>query len=1792
MALKFEYDHPRCSTEGRLPVPTRLSVTKQWQTATKRIVVCCGCVGLSFLAIVGFGLLQRMQAAENTLPARQVSTASTKIQPKLVASYGKLPLSFEANQGQAPVPVKFLSHGRGYTVYLTADEAVLALRKSQPGMRRFGKLGFPGRLDPLGPVEPRPGRWPSRADDWKSLWRSLIPDLSQLVPEPDAGRGSVAGGPESQPPQVMRMRLLGGNAKGRVVGLDELPGRSNYFIGNDPKKWRTNVATYRRVAYKHVYPGIDLVYYGNQRQLEYDFVVAAGADPNAIRFELVGEGSALPQAAGGRPYQIDPSGDLVMALEGGAVRFRKPVVYQPPAPVSSSWSATRHSKFTIQNSELIDGRYVLTATNEIRFEVPTYDRKRPLIIDPVLSYSTFLGGSGLDGGADIALDTAGNIYLTGETYSTDFPTDDPLQGACGGCSHGGVTVFVAKLNPAGSALVYSTYLGGSRGDVGGGIAVDTWGHAYVTGVTDSLDFPTFKPFQARCGSCGQYTENAFVAKLSYAGNALVYSTYLGGNGQDSGSAIAVDAAGNAYVTGMTTSSNFPLANPLQPNFTDGGYDAFVAKLNPAGSALVYSTYLGGSDNDWASGIALDGAGNVYVAGSTESHDFPTANPLQSACGGFFCFDAFVAKLNPAGSALVYSTYLGGSDVDYGSGIAVDGAGNAYVTGATCSTDFPTNNPFQPSFDGGNYDVYVAKLNPAGDTLVYSTYLGGSGDDEAFAIAVDAAGHAYVTGLTSSTDFPTANPFQGTCDDNCSSGQTVDAFVAELGPSGNALVYSTYLGGSNGDAGSRIAVDKAGNAYVVGSTGSPDFPTVNAFQGTCDVCSGRSDDAFVAKISPSVVSLSPASLTFGTLTVGVTSAPQTETVTNTGPANLTISTVTIGGTNASDFATSADTCTGATLTPNSTCAVSVTFTPSNWGNRDALLIFTDDASDSPQTLVLKGTGVAKVGVASVSPLSLTFAIQPLGTESLSQPVTLSNPGPTALTIASIAISANFGQTNNCGASVAANGSCTMNVTFSPTATGTLAGALTITDNSDGVAGSTQTVSLRGTGIAPSVSLSTARVSFGSQPVGTTSAASAVTVTNSGTAGLAFTSIAVTGDFAIAASGTTCNTWTSVAGSGSSCVINVTFTPTATGSRSGSLTLTDNASGSPQVVALSGNGGVPSVSLSTTSVSFGNQPLGTTSAASAVTLTNTGTASLTFTSIGVTGDFAIAVSGTTCSTSAPVAASSNCVINVTLTPTATGSRSGSLTLTDNASGSPQTVSLSGTGTAPLVSLSAPGLGFGNQTVSTTSAAQAETVTNTGTANLTISTVTMGGTNASDFATSADTCTGATIAPNNACTVSVTFTPSGTGSRSASLNFTDNASNSPQTVALSGSGTAPLVSLSAPGLSFGNQPTSTTSAAQAETVTNTGTANLTISTVTLGGTNASDFAKSADTCTGATIAPNGTCTVSVTFTPSAIGSRSASLNFTDNASGSPQTVNLTGTGVATAPVAGVSPGSLTFSNQSVGTTSASQPVTLSNAGNAALTITSIAASANFGATNNCGTSVAASGSCTINVTIAPTAAGPLTGALTITDNSNGVAGSTQSVALSGTGQGFTFIESSGSSASATVAPGQTATYTLLSVAGEGGFNQSVSFACTGAPSEATCTVSPNPVTAGSSATNVTVTVTTTAPSVSAPRSRPLPPVPPLSPGLRGLLMLALALVAMAWAIGRRNQPGVSRWRFTMVPLASGLLLALALAGCGGGGSSVSTPPNLGTPAGTYTLTVTGTAGSGSSALSHSVTLTLNVS
>ena len=690
--------------------------------------------------------------------------------------YGKLPLSFEANHGQSNSQVRFLSRTGGYSLFLTSDELVL--------------------------------RWRGETNTREAKIAGTTHGLQSSIAAPKAGG-------------VLRMKLRNANPAAKITGLDELDATANYFIGNDPAKWYRNVPTYAKVKYEGIYPGIDLVYYGNQRQLEYDFIVAPGAEPRRIAFDV----------RGAKRIHRNEHGELVLKMGDGEIRWQKPVAYQEK-------NGTRQE---------IAAHYAIRDINRVGFELAKYDASRPLYIDP-LFYSTYLGGSGGDSGESIAVDGAGNAYVTGSTSSTDFPTKNPLQPANGG----GYDAFVAKIDPAGSALVYSTYLGGRGDEFGATIAVDSAGNAYVTGSTSSTDFPTKNPLQPANGG----GDDAFVAKIDPAGSALVYSTYLGGSRGEGGSGIAVDSAGNAYVTGPTSSIDFPTKNPLQPE-NGGGYpntgDAYVSKINAAGSALVYSTYLGGRGNDRGSSIAVDSAGNAYVTGHTSSFNFPvTPGAFQTTCGDvtqYWCDargDAFVSKLNPSGSALVYSTYLGGYDLDRGYGIAVDSTGSAYVTGETYATNFPTMNALQPA-SGRPTDAFVSKLNPSGSDLVYSTYLGGKGRYEgASGIAVDNAGSAYVTGTTDSCNFPTVNAFQPGY-----RGGAEDAFVSKFTPSGSGLVYSTYLGAWGYNSGRGIAVDSSGNVYVTGITDAK-FPTKNPLQ---PGYGGGYTDAFVAKIDVRAITTS-------------------------------------------------------------------------------------------------------------------------------------------------------------------------------------------------------------------------------------------------------------------------------------------------------------------------------------------------------------------------------------------------------------------------------------------------------------------------------------------------------------------------------------------------------------------------------------------------------------------------------------------------------------------------------------------------------------------------------------------------------------------------------------------------------------------------------------------------------------------------------------------------------------------------------------------------------------------------
>jgi len=692
----------------------------------------------------------------------------------VITGLTSMPLAFTENQGQWNDQVLFRANTGGATMWFTKSGAYYQFTRRISGHSRESG-------NPVGVGQDPRGLDISDHD----VGTTGVPTyrgsggrkMSTSAPFTDRE-------PDSLETMMIKASFVGANPDPRMVGEDMLEYKCNYFLGNDPDKWRTDVPNYSAVVYEDIYPSIDLKYYGNGKQMEYDFIVSPGADPSQIAV----------QYKGAKSLSIDAAGCLVVETDWGEVVEQRPVVYQ----------MSGGDRF------LLVGEYVLKGDKAFGFALPDgYDADLPLVIDPTLDYSTYLGGSNDDYGRAIAVDASGAAYVTGCTHSTDFPTLNPYQTDQGYCD-----VFVTKLSNSGNSLVYSTYLGGSINDWGFSIAVDASGAAYITGDTYSTDFPTVNPYQTYQGKT-----DVIVTKLSSDGSSLVYSTYLGGNSWDGGSSIAVDVSGAAYVTGATASPDFPTENPYQTY--QGGYDAFITKLSSGGNSLLYSTYLGGELGgcgiDEGYHIAVDASGAAYVTGFTESTDFPTENPYQTYQGGE---DVFVTKLSIDGSSLVYSTYLGGNNSDNGRGIAVDASGAAYVTGHTFSTDFPTENPYQAYQDYS--DVFVTKLNSSGSSLVYSTYLGGSDYDEGSDIAVDCSGAAYVTGHTYSKNFPTLNAYQGDQD-------TIDVFITKLTTGGNSLVYSTYLGGNDVDYSSGITVYAAGAAYVTGWTSSTDFPTENPYQ---------------------------------------------------------------------------------------------------------------------------------------------------------------------------------------------------------------------------------------------------------------------------------------------------------------------------------------------------------------------------------------------------------------------------------------------------------------------------------------------------------------------------------------------------------------------------------------------------------------------------------------------------------------------------------------------------------------------------------------------------------------------------------------------------------------------------------------------------------------------------------------------------------------------------------------------------------------------------------------------------
>jgi hypothetical protein len=662
-----------------------------------------------------------------TIPLIAANFAFAK--PALRPNLGRIPAAFEPNRGQAGADGSFVARGHGFLLSINPGGAQIKLRN---------------------------------------------------------GRGSAR----------IDCRLLGGNASARLQALDRLPGISSYFRGNDPAKWITGIPNFAKVRAAAVYPGIDLIYYGNQSQLEYDFVLAPGADPASIRLRFDGVAS----------LRIDAGGNLVLSTPAGEITQEKPVVYQ-----------------TIGGERKpVAGRFVIDGRNAISFALANYDRSQPVVIDPVLIYSSFLGGGDVDEGHASAADANGNMYVTGRTLST--PAGD-------------ADVIIRKISFDGSAFLYNADLGGSDNDVGNGIAVTPGGSAYVGGRTRSLDFPVANAFQ----SSNFGINNGFVLRLDRTGQNLIFSTYVGGSADDRGYAVALDSQGSVYLAGAASSSDFPTSTGAFQRFLRGGLDCFVVKFDSQGNG-IWGTLVGGGSDDQAFGIAVDGGGNAYITGSTNSDSYPQANASfqHSRHGGL---DAFITEITADGSALVYSTFAGGGNDDFGNGIAVDPSGNAFVVGTTASGDFPTTRgAFQTGYAGGNSDVFVLAYSVNGRALLFSTFVGSHGADEGNGIGLDDVDDVFIVGDTNSDQYPVTpdaiqpNRFGG-----------FDVVFTVLDPTGSQMLYSTFFGGSADDIGLGIAVDSGQNVYLTGITSSNDFPITNGAAQTQP--GGGPSDAFFALIAP-------------------------------------------------------------------------------------------------------------------------------------------------------------------------------------------------------------------------------------------------------------------------------------------------------------------------------------------------------------------------------------------------------------------------------------------------------------------------------------------------------------------------------------------------------------------------------------------------------------------------------------------------------------------------------------------------------------------------------------------------------------------------------------------------------------------------------------------------------------------------------------------------------------------------------------------------------------------------------
>jgi hypothetical protein len=1411
---------------------------------------------------------------------------------------------------------------------------------------------------------------------------------------------SFAGAKGGSAPEPISLGWAGSKAQAEIHAESRQDGVSNYIPSSDPKSWRLAVPRWGKVDYAGVYPGVDLSFYGNKQLLEYDFRVHAQADPGLIRMAIGGAEDA----------RLDADGNLVLRLaqgDGAEVHLLKPVAYQLSP---SGEKIPVRSEYRLSASADGNGW-------QAGFALGAYDTSRELIIDPVLSYglvpafvdytvsgvaadstgNMYVTGQNQGRGfyvakygptgtlifntvvasgtvssypTGIAIDASGDMYVVGEAEIGLPTTANAYQTVSPSAKSYYVAPFVAVIPASGAAPTYLSYLGGTNNnDYSAGIALDATNNIYITGYESSTNFPVTAG--AYLGTFPGASYAAFVAKINptKSGTAsLVYSTLLGASAiQSAGTGIAVDTSGDAYVAVQSyqgypqTSGAFAYTGPNLNSYT---LAAYVTKVNPTGSGLLYSALLGPGA---VTGVAIDTNLDAYVTGTVAADDFPTTSgAYQTSYPG-----GFVAELNPAASALVYSTFLSGPSGAFS----------------------PSNNTVFP---------------------------------QAIALAPGCASTcaAYVSGYTYATDFPAVNALQAAVPANVSP----NTFIAEIAGGGASALLSTYLGGTVSAVTSpfssplfptpAVTVDASGNIYLADNMNGTDSPV------TLPIAK-QTPYSYLAKISPAAGSLIvayPSSLDFDNYNssgeaVGVSSTLFGTTVPlllrNVGSSPVAISSLTFSP--ATEFSES-DSC-ALSIPAGGTCTLDLAFTPTAKGLRSATLSIASNANNSPLTVPISGTAYA-AGYLQVSSGTLNFPDTALGSSSALQTITVTNIGQTLVNLSPITASSvrgnwgtgsDFQILSNCPAQLLAAASCTVGVTFTPLATGPRAASFYLQGDGYG----NQSINVYGSGIAGTqegtVELSAAVLNFDPQLIDTSSTRQSITLTATGTApiniyGVTIATSGQTGSSDFAITGGSCvNTSLVVVNPQATCSITVQYTPTVAAAETGTITIADSASGSPHTIALTGSGLAAAQSLEFTpgNFVFPDQPIGVPTTAASFYAYNIGTAPITVDRIQVTGDFSVVSSNCPGNILKPNPAvgyepSPNCGVRVSFTPTAVGARTGTLTFVDSAGGNPQVLNLAGNGIAATggLFLEPSSLLYPTQAEGTTSATQHLNIYNPGNSPISITNIVSTG----DYAI-ADSCASGTfpyvLGSLRTCGVDISFTPTSiTNTDAGSVVVSSSAGSA--TLPITGSSVTAINALQltpTSALSLGSVVTASQSSGYNVYLRNSGTEGITLTSGTVTGTDAADFALSGGSCGfyGNVLVPGASCYVSVYLTPAAAGSRTATLSLVDSVG--TQTVAVTGTGAASLTGVLPAPVGLAFDQVPVGSSSTSaQYVYLHNYNTTALKVATAKISSGGSAflipvgSDGCsGTTIAANGQCSVQVEFSPSAAGYQTGVLTFTDSSS---------------------------------------------------------------------------------------------------------------------------------------------------------------------------------------------------------------